>query len=103
MILDESPYYYLLMSIYAFASPVILYSIMFWEHVPSILVIMAGLYYLVKYFKVAAKTRYIMICMGLIASSALFRSETLLLLFSLVLVFTYCMLQAGHRRTVLRV
>ena len=69
---------FILLFIYAFASPVILYSFMFWEHTTALMMMMLSLLYFVKYDYVSNKISDLLMTSVFIFISVIFRSEMLM-------------------------
>ncbi|MFH1416481.1 MAG: hypothetical protein ABIH89_10405 [Elusimicrobiota bacterium] len=86
IVVKPGPIHLFLLFIYTFASPVILYSITFWEHVPSVFLVVCGMYFMVKYFYRQEKNIYLILMFFFLGLTLFFRQEVSILIVSVFIV-----------------
>lgn len=89
LIMDKNFMYFLLLFTYTFASPVFLYSITFWEHLPAVFLTMISLYYITLYFYKGNNNRNIFLSFLFLTGAIFFRTEVIILSISYGLSFIY--------------
>jgi hypothetical protein len=90
LVMKKGPLLHALCLAYSIASPALLYSLTFWDHLPAVLLIWGGLHYAACYFRGPRRAYHLLLSCFFIASSIFFRSEAFVLLtaFSLALVLS---------------
>ncbi|MFH1479154.1 MAG: hypothetical protein ABIG92_05215 [Candidatus Omnitrophota bacterium] len=74
MLLEKCIFYYILVASFLIGSPVYLYSIIFWEHLPAVCLVMLSLYYITRYFKKEKSSLDIFLSAFFLGSSLFFRT-----------------------------
>ncbi|NQT29980.1 MAG: hypothetical protein HQ596_05365 [Candidatus Saganbacteria bacterium] len=89
MLMPENFLYYILLLTYACASPVLLYSFLFWEHMPAILLIMLSMFFLVRFLAKSASNGNLFWAFFFVSLGLFFRPETAILLGAMAAVLLF--------------
>ena len=98
LVMGRRWFYYLLLLIFFVGSPLLLHSIVFWEHLPATFLLITGLYFLTSYFKKEYSGYYLFMSAFVTALGIFFRTETLFFL----IVYAGSVLWAFYRLDQLR-
>ncbi|NQT90754.1 MAG: hypothetical protein HQ558_05820 [Candidatus Omnitrophica bacterium] len=99
MLIKPSVLYYVLLAGFLIGSPLFLYSITFWEHMPAVFLITAALYYITRYFERGQRDPDIFIGSFLVGLSIFFRSEMAFLIAAFAVSAGWVFFKREKRRT----
>lgn len=101
MVMSKNLYYYLLLFTFCIASPMILYSFTFWEHMPAVFIAVVSLYYLTKYFHKSQQDKYLFYSFFILGFILFFRSEAALFILALFVGISITLLKLKRLRSFL--
>ena len=86
-IIRETFLYYLLLATFLIGSPLFLYAFTFWEHLPSVFIVVGSLYFLVRHFYVKESRRDIFLSAFVLGLGIFFRTEIFYLMVAFLISF----------------
>ena len=101
LIMKGGLFYYILLAAFLAGSPIVLYSITFWEHLPAILLVVSSIYFLTKYFKKNASNINIFMSAFIIGASIFFRTEMVILIFSYLISISWVFLRRKEKKGII--
>jgi hypothetical protein len=101
LIMKEGLFYYVLLAAFFAGSPIVVYSITFWEHLPAILLVVSSLYFLTKYFKRNASSINVFMSSLLLGISIFFRTEMVILILSYLISICWILLRRKEKKRII--